>query len=124
MIPTQDEDYKGNTQDLSIDRGHLMPNALLNQVKDAANSTFTLTNVSPQFGDFNKGAWNQLECMVREFMEREIEDEYVWIIVGTYGLYGSMNYRPASTKNIIDIPEFYWHAFCYTGTGQKSSYKS
>ncbi|CAG5091058.1 Oidioi.mRNA.OKI2018_I69.PAR.g12831.t1.cds [Oikopleura dioica] len=57
------------------DWGHLMPNALLNQVRDAANSTFTLTNVSPQLGEFNEGAWNQLECMVRKFMEEEINNE-------------------------------------------------
>ena len=27
-----DEDYKGNTGDLNIDRGHLLPNGIVNQV--------------------------------------------------------------------------------------------
>ncbi|CAG5078863.1 Oidioi.mRNA.OKI2018_I69.PAR.g9106.t1.cds [Oikopleura dioica] len=112
----QDNDYLGNNAAIGIDRGHLIPNALMNQNEDAAKSTFTLTNVSPQYSTFNQQAWNQLECMVRKFMEEEINNEDVWIIVGTYGKVGTMNGNDSS-KNNVDIPEFYWHAFCYTGTG-------
>ena len=88
----------------------------MNQNEDAAKSTFTLTNVSPQYSTFNQQAWNQLECMVRKYMEEEINNEDVWIIVGTYGKVGTMNGND-SRKNNVDIPEFYWHAFCYTGIG-------
>lgn len=112
----KDNDYLGNNAAIGIDRGHLIPNALMNQNEDAAKATFTLTNVSPQYSVFNQQAWNQLECMVRKYMEEEINNEDVWIIVGTYGKVGTMNGNDSS-KNNVDIPEFYWHAFCYTGIG-------
>lgn len=110
----QDDDYLGNNAAIGIDRGHLIPNALMNQNEDASKATFTLTNVSPQYSTFNQQAWNQLECMVRKFMEEEINNQDVWILVGTYGKVGTMN-GSDSSKNNVDIPEFYWHAFCYTG---------
>ena len=112
----QDNDYLGNNAAIGIDRGHLIPNALMNQNEESAKATFTLTNVSPQYSTFNQQAWNQLECMVRKFMEEEINNQDVWILVGTYGKVGTMN-GSDSSKNNVDIPEFYWHAFCYTGIG-------
>jgi len=114
----QDSDYTNNN--IGVDRGHLIPNALMNQNEDAAKATFTLTNVSPQYSTFNQHAWNQLECMVRKFMEEVINGKYVWIIVGTYGKTGTMN-KNDSEKNKIDIPEYYWHAFCYTDIASKDS---
>ena len=77
-----DADYKGNTSDLKIDRGHVVPNGIMNQDEDAAKSTFTLTNVAPQHSNFNQQAWNQLECMVRQYMEREIPNKYAYVITG------------------------------------------
>ncbi|CBY08543.1 unnamed protein product [Oikopleura dioica] len=112
----QDNDYLGNNAAIGIDRGHLIPNALMNQNEDASKATFTLTNVAPQYSAFNQQAWNQLECMVRKFMEEEINNQDVWIFVGTYGKVATMN-GSDSSKNNVDIPEFYWHAFCYTGIG-------
>ena len=66
-----DTDYKGNTENLHIDRGHLMPNGMANQVLSffqlfsinpyfpqdelMQRTTFTLTNVAPQYGNFNQG---------------------------------------------------------------------
>ena len=77
-----DDDYKGNTSDLKIDRGHVVPNGIMNQNEDAAKATFTLTNVAPQHSNFNQQAWNQLECMVRQFLEREIPNKDAYIITG------------------------------------------
>lgn len=116
----QDNDYLGNNAAIGIDRGHLIPNALMNQNEDAAKATFTLTNVAPQYSTFNQQAWNQLECMVRKFMEEEINNEDVWILVGTYGKDRTMN-GSDNSKNNVDIPEFYWHAFCYTD-GSNNTY--
>ena len=77
-----DADYKGNTGDLNIDRGHVVPNGVMNQNEDAAKATFTLTNVAPQHSNFNQQAWNQLECMVRQFLVREIPNKDAFVITG------------------------------------------
>ena len=102
------ESFKGNTSSLKIDRGHLLPNGIYNQNLDAAKATFTLTNVAPQVGfqarfligllqtnqnsfenqykhsTFNQQAWNQLECMVRKYLEIEIPNKYAFILTGKF----------------------------------------
>lgn len=44
--------FKGNTEDLQISRGHLVPRGIFNKNDDlnAANATYTLTNAAPQVG--------------------------------------------------------------------------
>ena len=62
----------------SIDRGHLLPNGMVNQDALAQSTTFTLTNIAAQHSQFNQRAWNQLECMVRNYMESEIPNQDAW----------------------------------------------
>ena len=107
-----DNDYKGNTQELKIDRGHIVPNGIMNQNEDAAKTTFTLTNIAPQHSNFNQQAWNQLECMVRQYMEREIPNDDAYVLTGTYGTKLTMN-ADNDAKNNVRLPEYYWKAFCY-----------
>jgi len=114
LQPTND-DYKGNTSTLKIDRGHLLPNGIYNQDLDAAKATFTLTNVAPQHSTFNQQAWNQLECMVRKYLEIEIPNKYAFILTGTHGTKQIMNQNDSS-KNNVKLPARYWKAFCYSGT--------
>jgi len=116
-----DADYKGNTSDLKIDRGHVVPNGIMNQDEDAAKATFTLTNVAPQHSNFNQQAWNQLECMVRQYMEREIPNKYAYVITGTYDTKLVMN-ESNNNKNDVRLPKFYWKAFCYTQSGTTYSW--
>jgi len=109
-----DTDYKGNTGDLGIDRGHLVPNGIMNQDPDAQKATFTLTNIAAQYSAFNQKAWNQLECMVRHYMDNDIADEYAWIFTGTYGTGLIMN-EDNPDKNNVRLPAYYWKSFCYVG---------
>ncbi|CBY31874.1 unnamed protein product [Oikopleura dioica] len=113
-----DEDYLGNNAEIKIDRGHLVPSAIMNQNEMAMKTTFTLTNVAPQSSNFNQRAWNQLECMVRTFMERDIDGEDAWIYIGTHGTKAWMNEDKPDKRN-VRIPAAYWKAFCYTN-GQTS----
>ena len=75
----------------------------------------TLTNIAPQHSNFNQRAWNQLECMVRNYMEEEIPNEYAYIITGTLGTKMHVNENNPS-KNTVRLPEYYWKAFCYVGS--------
>merc|ERR1712130_10520 len=108
-----DDDYKGNTGDLNIDRGHVVPNAVLNQDLKAQETTFTLTNIAPQHSNFNQRAWQQLECMVRMYLEDEIPNEYAWTITGIHGKNQMMNVGN-SAKREVRVPAYYWKAFCYS----------
>jgi len=107
-----DEDYKGNTGDLNIDRGHLLPNGIVNQDEISQKTTFTLTNVCAQHSRFNQQAWNQLECMVRKYLEREIPRQYAYIITGTHGTKLTMN-EDNDEKKSVRMPASYWKAFCH-----------
>lgn len=49
------------------DRGHLAPAADLDYDRNALSETFFMTNISPQLPAFNRGGWQQLEGMVREW---------------------------------------------------------
>jgi DNA/RNA endonuclease G (NUC1) len=70
-------------------------------------TTFTLTNVAPQSSNFNQRAWNQLECMVRKFMERDIDGQDAWIYTGTHGTKAWMN-EDKPDKRDVRIPAAYW----------------
>lgn len=49
------------------DRGHLAPAADFDYDRNALSETFFMTNISPQLPAFNRGGWQQLEGMVREW---------------------------------------------------------
>ena len=95
-----DADYKGNTGDLNIDRGHVGPNGVMNQNEDAAKATFTLTNVAPQHSNFNQQAWNQLECMVRQFLVREIPNKEAFVLTGEFTEHSRVRLLILETRNV------------------------
>lgn len=86
-----------------FDRGHLSP-AADNNLSELANcESFLLSNMSPQFADFNRGIWAQLERWVREQAEAY---DTVWVVTGpvfqnNFGKIG---------KNGVTIPGYYFKA--------------
>ena len=116
----QDNDYKGNTGN-DLGRGHLVPNGIMNQDQDGQKATFTLTNISLQYSNFNGGAWNQLECMAREYLERELDGLAANIITGVYGTLRILNENDSS-KQPVRMPFYYWMAFCYSDDTTGESY--
>src|SRR5690606_12436904 len=68
-------DYRGS----GFDRGHLAPAADFKFSKVAMSETFYMTNMSPQKPGFNRGVWNKLEALVRNWA---IEDEKLYIVTG------------------------------------------
>ena len=55
------EDYEGS----NLHRGHMCPAAAMGFSKQAISETFCMSNISPQFGSFNRGIWKTLENRVR-----------------------------------------------------------
>lgn len=76
-----------------FDRGHMAPNFALGSRFGAigAKSTFVMSNICPQFHDFNDGQWGDLEEWIAGKKMKDDEDfikgwadEYgeVWVVVG------------------------------------------
>jgi hypothetical protein len=115
------DDYYGNTGDLHIDRGHLVPNGIMNQDADAQRATFTLTNIAAQYSTFNQNAWQHVECMVRHYLDRDLDGKPAAIITGTYGTGLIMN-ENNSNKRPVRLPANYWMAFCYSDSSTSYSW--
>jgi len=115
------DDYYGNTGDLGIDRGHLVPNGIMNHDADAQKATFTLTNICAQYSQFNQNAWRQLECVTREYMIREIDGKEASMLIGTYGTGLVMN-EDNPAKRPVRLPAFYWTAWCYSDSYETYSW--
>lgn len=87
-------DYTGS----GFDRGHIAPNADRYGSREAADSTFLMTNIIPQTGDLNRGPWQKLEAYLRTLVTRGND---VYIYAGVYGEKGKI-------KNKITIPANSW----------------
>lgn len=65
-------------QSSGYDRGHLVASANQNEVNIQNSETFLLSNMSPQFPQFNRGIWRKLEHAIRKLDQKEdIWETYV-----------------------------------------------
>ena len=87
-------DYTGS----GYDRGHVCPNADRYGSREAADSTFVMTNMTPQTGDLNRGPWQKLEAYIRTLVNRGSD---VYIYAGVYGDKGKI-------KKKVTIPSNNW----------------
>jgi endonuclease G, mitochondrial len=87
-------DYTGS----GFDRGHIAPNADRYSSREAADSTFLMTNMTPQTPDLNRGPWEKLESYLRTLVTRGSD---VYIYAGVYGERGKI-------KNKVTIPSNNW----------------
>ncbi len=87
-------DYTGS----GYDRGHVSPNADRYGSREAADSTFVMTNIMPQTGDLNRGPWQKLEAYLRTLVTRGSD---VYIYAGAYGDKGKV-------KKKVTIPSNNW----------------
>ena len=69
------DDYKYS----GYDRGHMVPAGDMKWSTKAMHDCFYLTNMVPQNGALNSGAWNKLEQKLRDWAQR---DESLMIITG------------------------------------------
>lgn len=79
-ISTADQvDLCSSSYNNNYSRGHLIPNASRNGIKDMQLQTFYVTNSVPQIQDnFNGGIWNQLE----QALQSIAESERIYIVTG------------------------------------------
>ena len=77
------QDYINNNLDLT--RGHLEPRNTNNNEIVKQNTTYTLTNVAPQFRNFNNGSWEKIECLTKKLIEQLTPNRPVYAVTGTKG---------------------------------------
>jgi len=104
-------DYKGT----DYDRGHLAPAADMTWSKKAMDESFYMSNISPQYYSFNRGAWKKLEKQIRNWANAY---ESVYIVTG--GVL-SENLKRIGMDSSITVPNEYFKAVIhYNDIGMKA----
>jgi endonuclease G len=94
------EDYRGS----GYERGHLAPAADLAFETSAMESSFLMSNVSPQAHDFNQGVWKELESQTRAWARR---------FKKLYVVTGPILSQPVKTRlgeNQVSVPSAFYKA--------------
>ncbi len=90
-------DYVGS----GYDRGHLCPAASMSINSTAMSESFYLSNMSPQHPSFNRGAWKNLEDLVRAWANKY---EEVHVVTGPI----FKNNKGTIGKNQVTVPGYYY----------------
>ena len=86
------------------DRGHLMPNAVINCDPEAQKETFILSNVAPQNSKMNRKTWKNLETYVRVISK----DYPVWVQTGIIP-----GITPEKMKGGVTYPMYFYKKLFY-----------
>lgn len=91
-------------------RGHLIPNAARNGIKNMQLQTFYVTNSVPQIHEnFNSGIWSNLEAAIQSIGESEIVYVVTGVAFAKEGETKTIKYTTAKddTKN-IPVPNYFY----------------
>ncbi|MDB5392104.1 MAG: hypothetical protein JWM11_7750 [Planctomycetaceae bacterium] len=104
FIRVTSEDYINS----GFDRGHMCPHSDRNKTDEEDKSTFIMTNIVPQSGPNNQGAWDALEVYCRHLVERQGKELY--IISGPAGMRGEgkSGYKNKIGGGKIVVPHTTW----------------
>lgn len=104
-------DFKG------FDRGHLVASNDRVYSVEANKQTFYYSNMSPQYSDFNRKAWQQLEATVQRWARGDIKGKEIYqasiadkLYIAKGGTINNEGIYPQRTEGNIVIPKDYWMA--------------
>ena len=72
--------YPSNYTNTGYDRGHIIPNASMRATKEAQESTFLMSNITPQKPIVNRRVWKDIETRERDLAIKEGRLEVLNII--------------------------------------------
>jgi endonuclease G, mitochondrial len=104
------DDYPGK----DYDRGHLCPADDMSFSQSATDTSFYMSNMTPQMGSFNRGVWKRLETHVRTWVKKFKE---MYVVSGPILNTGLQRIGP---RKDISVPmEFFKVILVNTKTAQK-----
>ena len=104
------DDYPGK----DYDKGHLCPAEDMSFSQEATDTTFYMSNMTPQMGSFNRGIWKKLEMKVRTWAKKYKE---LYIISGAILKNGLQRIGP--NKDISVPMQFYKIILVHNGNETK-----
>lgn len=78
-LPQDDAAFCADYDEPIFDRGHLVPNADMTRDESAMINTYMFSNMTPQYGNFNRIIWSRLEGFVRDWAKVKGE---IYVITG------------------------------------------
>lgn len=106
-------DYRGS----GYDRGHMAPNADMNN-KEAQHDSFSLANMVPQTPENNQHTWREIEESTRAIVNKYKLDAY--IVTGPAFLNKTVKYSKAGSK--VFVPSHVYKVVYFPQTGMSSVY--
>lgn len=100
-----------NDKTYNMTHGHLCPAADNKWSKAAMNQSFLLTNMCPQAGSLNGGAWQKLEDKCRTWA---IQYSDIYIVAGP--IFNASNKRTMGAGKVTVPDAFFKVILCLTGT--------
>jgi endonuclease G len=104
------DDYPGK----DYDRGHLCSAEDMSFSQEATDTTFYMSNMTPQIGSFNRGIWKKLEMKVRDWVKKYKE---LYVVSGAVLKNGLPKIGP--NKDISVPMQFYKVILVITKTDKK-----
>lgn len=96
------EDYRG------YDRGHLCASNDRTFTYNANVQTFYYSNMSPQYGNFNRGVWQRLEAMVQGWGRNPAFRDTLYVVKG--GTIDADKVITYTGPHSIPVPAYYYMA--------------
>lgn len=81
FLKKQKEDGSFDYDGFGLDRGHLAPSADFRWSQTALSESYFYSNMSPQYPDFNRGVWADLEARMRGYIFRNPKST-LYIVTG------------------------------------------
>ena len=98
-LPKEHRTHSGDYTNSGYDRGHILSNASMRYTKEAQESTFLMSNITPQLPKVNRQVWKDIEEREREVAIKEGKLEVLNII--------AFDDVPKRIKNDIAVPMGY-----------------
>lgn len=110
-------DYRGS----GFNRGHICPSADRLCSMDANGQTFYLSNMQPQYYNFNAGLWEKMEEQVRSWNRSSFRDTLYVCKGGTIEDYGATKGVMGHTSSGLIVPRYFFMAMlCKKGNTYKA----
>lgn len=101
---TELQDYK-DYQKYGCQRGHICPSADRLSSKTANEQTFYLSNIQPQYANFNTGVWEEMESQIRKWSPASGSRDTMYVCKG-----GTIDGDKFETPGKMPISEYFFMA--------------